>query len=362
MHLAAPRNVLLRAPGRPGVTSVVAGWRFLALLLLALSAVVGSHAASYTAWSNGPCPSNNPNYFPIGVWLQSWPNIAEYTNIGINIYVGFYGSLDQTSLLAQAAVNLPLIPSQNSVGLTGAGNAVIKGWFNMDEPDNAQPLSGGGYSPCTDPGTVVASYDSIVGNDSTRPVMLNFGQGVSEIDYVGRGSCTGDTNYYVQASAGGDILSFDIYPVSQYNGQLELIPNGIDNLKTWSGNQKILWSFAEGSNINGNAVPTAAQVLAEVWMALIHSSQGIIYFVHQFSPTFREDGLFNYPELVLAVSNINHQVTSLAPVLNTANVTNVLQVSSSNPGVPVDTLVKEYNGAHLYLCRCHARHQHHWHL
>ena len=316
------------------------------VLLLPLTILAASaDAASYAAWPNGPSPSNNPSFFPIGVWLQSATNIPEYKNIGINMYIGFYGNLDQGSLSAQAAAQMPLVPTQNSVGLTGAGNLIIQGWDQLDEPDNAQPNGSGGYGPCISPDTVVAAYNAIKTNDATRPVFLNFGQGVSEIDYSGRGSCSGDTNYYVQASAGGDILSFDIYPVADYGGELELIPQGIDNLKTWSGNQKILWQFIEASSIGGGTPPTGAQVEAEVWMSLIHGSQGIIYFVHQFLPTFREDGIFNYPALASAVSNINFQVAALAPVLNSANVSNVVQVSSSNPGVPVDFMVKQSGGA-----------------
>ena len=307
--------------------------------------MVCADAASYNAWPNGPLPSNNPNFFPIGVWLQSSSNVPEYTNIGINMYIGFFGNLDQGSLTLQTASQMPLVPTQNSVGLTGAGNAIIQGWDQLDEPDNAQPDGSGGYGPCISPATVLASYNAIKTNDASRPVFLNFGRGVSDIYYAGRGDCVGETNYYVQASPGGDILSFDIYPVANYGGQLELVPQGIDNLKEWSGNQKILWHFVEASSINGGTPPTSAQVRAEVWMSLIHGSQGFIYFVHQFSPTFREDGIFNYPALVAAVSNLNFQVKSLAPVLNSDNVSNVVQVSSSAPNVPVDFMVKQSGGA-----------------
>ena len=200
--------------------------------------MASADAASYAAWPNGPSPSNNPSFWPIGVWLQSPPNVAEFKNIGINMYIGFYGSLDEGSLSSLAASAMPLVPGQNSVGLSGAGNWIIQGWDQMDEPDNAQPNGSGGYEPCVSPATVVAAYNAIRTNDVSRPVMLNFGRGVSDINYVGRGTCSGDTNYYVQASLGGDILSFDLYPVADYGGQLELISQGVDNLKRWSGNQE----------------------------------------------------------------------------------------------------------------------------
>lgn len=312
-----------------------------ACLLLAARGAV-AQGSVYARWTNGP--STSSNFFPIGVWLQSPPNVAEFKSIGVNFYIGFYGPLDQASLSALAASGMPLVPDQNSVGLTGVGNSTIKGWDQMDEPDNAQNNGHGGFGPCVPPSQLVAAYNSIRSNDSTRPVFLNFGRGVSDINYVGRGVCSGDTNYYAQAAAAGDVLSFDIYPVANYNGRLELIPNGVDNLRAWTGDQKIIWSFIEGAPISGGAVPTGAQVKAEVWMSLIHGSRGIIYFVHQFSPTFREDGIFNYPALVSAVSNIDAQILSLAPVLNSPTLTNAVQTSSSVPSVPVSTLAKWWSG------------------
>ena len=51
-------------------------------------------------------------------------------------------------------------------------------------------------------------------------------------------------------------------------------------------------------------------------MSLIHGSRGLIYFVHQFKPTFHEAALLEDPEMLTAVTAINRQVHSLAPVLN----------------------------------------------
>ena len=164
--------------------------------------------------------------------------MAEFKSIGVNMYIGFFGDLDQASLSSLAASQMPLVPDQNSVGLTGSGNSTIQGWDQTDEPDNAQPNGSGGYGPCIPPSQIIASYQAIRSNDVTRPIMLNFGRGVSDINYGGRGSCTGNTNYYTQASPGGDILSFDIYPISDYNGRLEMVAAGVDNLRAQSGNTK----------------------------------------------------------------------------------------------------------------------------
>jgi hypothetical protein len=305
----------------------------------------------YSQWSNGP--SSDPNFFPIGVWLQSPSHIQEFKDIGVNSFVGFWGDLDQSSLSQFASAQMPLLVTQNSVGLTSPDRTWIKGWNQIDEPDNAQPDGSGGFGPCILPDAVINSYNAIRANDANRPAFLNFGQGVSNLSWPGHGSTCHNlypdfSAYYRQAILGGDIIAFDIYPISDPdlvpNGQLERVASGVDNLKAWSNNSKIIWNFIEAAQIHGGPVPTAAQVKAEVWMSLIHGSKGIVYFVHQFAPAFREDGIFNYPTLVQGVAAINAQIISLAPVLNSPTVANGAQVSSSPANVPIDTMVKQYAG------------------
>jgi hypothetical protein len=304
----------------------------------------------YSSWSNGP--SGSENFFPLGVWTQSPNHISEFKNIGINLFVGFWGDLDENSLATFSRNGMPLISAQDSVGLDSPKNHAIIGWNQPDEPDNAQPNGVFGHGPCLTPSQIVSGYDGIKGKDTTRPVLLNFGRGVSATTWIGRGTCIGQTtSYYPLAVAGGDIISFDIYPVAEYEGRLELVPNGLDNLKTWiamSGMNRIMWNAVEAVPISSGAIPTAAQERAEVWMSIIHGSQGIIYFVHQFKTDgeklIREDGIFNFPDLVSAVGSINARITALAPILNSPTVAD--GVSVTNPmTTPISTLVKRYRGS-----------------
>lgn len=299
-------------------------------------------SSPYSQWPSGL--STSPDFFPIGVWQQSPAHIQEFKDIGINVFVGFWGSLDQSRLSQFASAQMPLIPSQNPVGLTSPQNNWIQGWNQQDEPDNAQS-----NHICTPASQVVSVYSAIKAKDATRPVFLNFGRGVSEINWVGRGTCRGDTSYYPSAIPGGDIISFDIYPVANYDGRLEIVPRGVDNLKAWAqqaGGSHVIWNFIEGAAIYGGAVPTYEQLEAEVWMSLIHGSQGIVYFVDQFKPKFREDGIFNSPTVVRAIAAINSQITSLAPVLNSPSVTNDAQVASSAPATaPISMMEKQSAGS-----------------
>ena len=96
---------------------------------------------------------------------------------------------------------------------------------------------------------------------------------------------------------------------------------------------------------NTEVKPTPHQVKAEVWMSLIHGSMGLIYFVHQFQPSFIEAGLLADEEMLAAVAAINEQIHELAPVLNSPSVPEAASVSSSNGDCPIDMTVKQHDGA-----------------
>jgi len=90
--------------------------------------------------------------------------------------------------------------------------------------------------------------------------------------------------------------------------------------------------------------PTPAQVRAEVWMSIIHGSRGLIYFVHQFKPTFIEAGLLADPQMTAAVTKINARVQSLAAVINVGKPADV-QVKSSSADSPIAIMPRTHDGA-----------------
>ena len=81
---------------------------------------------------------------------------------------------------------------------------------------------------------------------------------------------------------------------------------------------------------------------AEAWMSLIHGSQGLIYFVHQFEPKFREAALLDDPEMLEAVTRLNHQIIELAPVLKSPTLDHEVKVSSTNAQIPVAVMAKKH--------------------
>ncbi len=300
--------------------------------------------------------TNDPSYFPIAVWLQSPSNAAGYKANGINLFIGVYNGLNQTTLNQFKAANMKFICSQNEFSKSHLDEPLIYAWMHGDEPDNAKWNSATGkYDPCIDPEIIINDYLEIKETDPSRPVYLNLGRGVAYTEWIGRGACTSDTNMYKVSNngylKGCDIASFDIYPVNssekKVKDSLWYVARGIDNLESWSNYEKPVWCWIETTRIGEKAdrKPTPEEVKSEVWMALIHGAKGFGYFCHSFNPSFVEAALLKDQEMIKAVKNINAQVTSLAEVLNSPDTIGITQVSSSNGSVPVDIMTKNYDNA-----------------
>ena len=289
-------------------------------------------------WKNG-LPTR-ADYFPVAVWLQSPANAERYRAAGINVYVGLWQGPTEEQLAALTRARMPVICDQNAVGLAHRNDPIIVGWMHGDEPDNAQPVKDPatgktGYGPPVPPPKIVADYERLRRADPTRPILLNLGQVVANDEWIGRGpgAKLDDYKTYVK---GADIVSFDVYPVAGLEkpdpeNYLWYVPKGVSRLRGWAGDRKIVWNVIETGRIGGANKPTPHQVRAEVWMSLIHGSTGIIYFVHQFSPTFNEHALLDDAEMLPAVTALNAQIRSLAPVLNSPTVPGGAKIDSIMP-------------------------------
>lgn len=305
----------------------------------------------YGKWSNGP--STDPGVFPIAVWLQSPSKAAEYQSIGVNLFIGLWQGPTETQLSDLAQASMPTFCAQEGVWSSHVSDSTIHAWTHQDEPDNAQPDGNGGYGPCVAPADIVSLYQTMVKNDPSRPVYLNFGQGVANTDWIGRGVCTGKTEMYPEYAKGADIVSFDIYPVNEddtkIHGKLEYVAKGVDLLRAAVGYQKPVWVWIETTDFNGTGnAPTVAQIESEVWMALIHGARGIGYFAHVFAPSFIEAGLLADATIKNGVAGINAEIQSLANVLNSPSLDGAVKATSSNGSVPVDVMVKQ-NAGSLYV-------------
>jgi hypothetical protein len=302
----------------------------------------------YAAWKHG-LPAD-PAFFPIAVWLQDPANAKRYKAAGINVYVGLWEGPTEKQLAALKAAGMPVICDQNALALKHLDDPTIVAWMHGDEPDNAQEIPGGkGYGPPIAPEKIVADYQKLKTADPSRPIMLNLGQGVAWDGWVGRGPRTNHPEDYAKYIPGSDIVSFDIYPVAHDNravqGKLEFVAQGVERLIKWSEGKKVVWNCIECTHISSDRRASPAQVKAEVWMALVSGSQGLIYFVHDFKPRFDEHALLDDPEMLPAVTAINKEIAELAPALNSPTLAPGATVASSAADVPIRAMTKRLGGA-----------------
>lgn len=317
--------------------------------------------AYYAKWSNGP--STDANFFPIAVWYQGISDAVAYKNIGINYFIHLGNSPSESQLTTLKSQEISGIGIYNSTQLNSVNNNVIKSWMiPIDEPDNAVS---GTETPVTT-SKIQADYATLVAQDPTRPVYLQLSQGVATDLWYGRGNRTGHPEDYVEYAKGGDIVSFDVYPMNVYPAaagaaawktafhneltqSIWYVAKGVDRLRQWTNYQKPVWVWLECTNINGNSACklTPTHTKAETWMAIIHGARGIGYFCHRFSP-YKQAGLLADTEMSASVSSVNAQITSHASILNTQTVTNAATLVSSDVNVPVDYMVKRYE-AYTYI-------------
>jgi hypothetical protein len=306
---------------------------------------------------NPPMLTKNRNFFPIGVWLQDPNNAQAYKNAGVNVIIGMWQGLNQDKLDKLRKARMKVICDQNEFGLKNLKDTTILGWMHGDEPDNAQAKRNGGqgYDPCIDPAIIIKSYEDIKKKDPSRPVYINLGQGVSYINYNGRGECRGNIDKYKESTngylKGCDLASFDIYPVNNSDAEshnnLWYVPKGIDSLRSWTNYKKPVWCVIECTKIGQRnpRKPTTMEVKSEVWMAIIHGANGYSFFCHSFVTPQDEAALLHDPIMIKSVTAINKQVTSLATVLNSPTTTDYATVTSANKDVPVDIMTKSYGKA-----------------
>ena len=325
-----------------------------------------TRASGYGRWQNGP--SKDAKFFPIAVWLQDPRNASKYQALGVNLYVALWKGPTAEQIAELKRRRMPVICEQNEYALKHLDEKTLVGWMHGDEPDNAQPLGyGKGYGPPIPPEKIIEAYRKIKERDLSRPVMLNLGQGVAWDGWYGRGVRTNHPEDYAEYVRGGDIVSFDIYPAVHDKpavaGKLWYVARGVERLRGWAGGDRIVWNCIECTRIsNTKTRPTPQQVKAEVWMSIVHGSQGIIYFCHQFQPRFIEAGLLADEEMAHAVGAINREVQGLAVVINSPSIPRAATVMASPATVAPETakllgprgiamVVKDHQGSDLPLRR-----------
>ena len=334
-------------------SNVSVGFAVMAMLVASIAGKVNCAIfaeTNHTALNAWQTTHTNPAFFPIAVWLQDPGNAPAYRDIGINTFVGLWEGPTDKQLSALSKAGMLVVCDQNQLALNHPACSNILAWMHRDEPDNATTWGARfGLAKPVPVERVTADYRRMIANDSTRPVLLNLGQGVAWHNWYGRGTRNHHPEDYPLYLEACDIASFDIYPATHLDaevmGNLWYVPLGIERLRHWTRDEKPVWNCIETTHgDHPRFKPTPHEVRAEVWMSLIHGSRGIIYFAHQFKPKFVEAALLADKEMLAAVTKLNQQIISLAPVLNSPTITNAVRIQSVNTAAPIAMMVKQVGG------------------
>jgi hypothetical protein len=310
--------------------------------------------ASTKAWTD-------PNFFPIGVWMESILQSSDTTTDkanGLNLYVN--PTDDSSGALMRAA---------GMWALGGSGGTETAGWELSDEADmiynpGYDPWDGTeGWNTCIpiqDKGgkcgyTVMKAMNDRTPNDG-RPRYANYGKGVNMWE--------SDQDAQVFVNQYQQFVSSDMYFYTDPNlcpaeaqtwlgiatdkcrrsSSYGLVIDRLRKLDGMDGKRMPIYGFVEvGHPFTDNSAPTITgnQIAGAVMSSLIHGARGIIYFNHSFGGACQSQhllrdacGAANRP----VVAQTNQRITALAPVLNSPS-----YQWTANP--LVDTMLKSYGGS-----------------
>jgi hypothetical protein len=310
---------------------------------LTLAAVAGGVAAA-----DPLVPQLGSNFFPISVFYQ--PAFADHSTTlagwkarGVNTLVGYETqgntvTIDQYSAAAVAA-GMYMIRQPRANPADDATQQNLIGFLQPDEPEI------NGYSAAL----LQANYAAWKAAVPNMPVLLN----VDGSHVIGWQSGATRQNY-VDWFKGADWASDDIYPVTGFinPAAISAVGQAVDTLRSYVNKPGMAVIETSNQRLFVNSNPqwpergvTPGEFREEVWDALIHHANGIMYFPQSFNA-------FHYDATPIDVAQEmirqNTVIQSLAPVLNSSETADVSTVrltgGTDGNGGGLEARVQSYNG------------------
>ena len=305
-------------------------------------------------WSQFPRSKDagwtDPSFFPISVFMGKPEHAAALKALGINTYMGAeHDGSPLSSITKQGIFVLPQDEwTQSEVG----DDPHAVGWFISDECDMGIGCTGS--SPAENLADQARKVERVRAFDDGRFTMANYANGVLDT-YWARGSMA-------QLMEIVDVASVDKYAYTSpfVDDQMTHSPHWpagsspasagsygwvADRMRSYQdpAGQHPNWIFVEAAmpllNDAGSLTITPDQIEGAAWSAIIHEARGLAYFQHNNGPIC---GFYSLVECDRArldrITEINTQIQSLAPVLNTQSYQYSFNDSS-------DTMLKVHGGS-----------------
>lgn len=307
------------------------------------------------AWDGGPAywaqfPKaaaqgwTDPNFFPVGVWLQTAHNSAFFKGLGINVLMGANHDGANLAQIGQQTGMHYIVQADEYTKAEIGDNPYIVGHLASDEIDmNSQ-------NPVPEQQAIV---DELRSRADGRFVYSNYGKGA-----IGTWWNTEDLPELTKMV---DVASDDLYFWSDPNIEGEMPqssawPQGatvrdsssygwtVDRMEEFLGSSlHPTWNFVEtGHAFSEDWAPTITpdQLEGAVWQSIVHGARGIVFFNHNFGgPCPSQNALADCgPEMQERVKLVTARIRSLSPVLNS-------QSYMWDGGQGVSTMLKSLDGS-----------------
>lgn len=308
-----------------------------------------------------PLPSGE-SYFPIGVWYESvlsQGNIDKDKDVGLNLYVVLTTS-SNLNLVRDNGMNAILQQSGWRDNTAARNNPAVAGWELDDEIDMQQADAEGAAAARQQLEEILADLPQ-----DGRARYNNYGKGVAfwntDADarrYVNdfQQLVSDDVYWFTDPGGacsqweGGDLFNNATAPLTDQECRRASNYGAIvERMRHLADYSMPIWNFVEVGHPFGEndaATITPAQVRAAVWHSIIAGARGIIYFNHSFGGPCQTQHVLRepcYADVAATVKDVNSQIKSLAPVLNSPFVT-----SGWTHGSQTKAMVK-WDGDHFYV-------------
>jgi hypothetical protein len=335
---------------------------------------------------------NQDNSFVFGVWLQgpeqvyNGKTIAQnYKDIGINTFIGLWAWPSESGMYSGYALASMQALKNATMNVYAGSDAAAVNWINAhpefwdifkgymlgDEPDMNRNSGIQSVADANTPTAWKTRGDALRALDNTIPsvraVYANFGKPFSKDEWYGNehgqtGSKASDFSMYTEPV---DVLSSDYYGITDpwetpSNHGIWTYGRAVRNTIYWANYQtnidgitRPVWGFVETSAPWTDASSSnwmyqrmqASLLMPIVWNMVISGAQGIIYFMHDFSPTplGNDYAGLKEPGMPDAMKAANQSVLAYGAVLLTPDISGT-SVVTTGP-VNVIALTKHFEGA-----------------
>ncbi|MDI2033929.1 hypothetical protein [Paenarthrobacter nitroguajacolicus] len=313
----------------------------------------------YSRFTN-PLPSE-AHFFPIGVWFESALEkdyVAKDLAAGLNTYVVLTPDSDLDLVRTSGMYAIPTYAAAKASGYAlgdevdmwgGAGDSQWTGNHPGQGPICSPEESKCGYTvqdqlrAAAPPGIMTyANYGKGVtfwlSDEQSRTFVTEKQDVVSADNYwfTDPNICT-QTEGGALVGGANDLTEDQCRLAANYGWTVERIRKLTDGKAPVWAFVEVGHPFADGPQATTISAP---EIRAAVWSSLIHGARGIIYFNHSFGgDCVTQHVLRDCPgEVRPAVTAVNQQITSLAPVLNAPFLDGATTASG-----PVDHATKLYD-------------------